>query len=302
MKIDRKAIKQMAREKIRAARPRPALITLGYSAIVYVLSFAVTATTTFAVPSTMEDFARTGGTAAFMSLFLSVLLALFTGVMSFGYTAYTLRVSRGEGAGFSDVLSGFAHTGPVILMSLILFGFSLVWCIAILVPAILAMGAIIGMSLLQSPQAATVGMVVAFVLYFAAIMLLVYVLIRYALSTLALADHPEEGAMAAVRRSRTLLRGRYMELFVLHLSFIGWYLLLFAIILAVALVSVFVLRARYGMMGSYMVAMVVTYLAMIPFSCWLTPYISVTLAEYYRALSPEAETLPQLDTDRPEPF
>lgn len=52
-----------------------------------------------------------------------------------------------------------------------------------------------------------------------------WVSLRYALAYYLLADHPDYGAFAAVRRSVELTRGWKWEMFKLAFSFIGWELL-----------------------------------------------------------------------------
>lgn len=47
----------------------------------------------------------------------------------------------------------------------------------------------------------------------------------YAMTPYIIADDPEIDAMAAIDKSQEMMRGHKMELFLLHLSFIGWYLL-----------------------------------------------------------------------------
>lgn len=48
---------------------------------------------------------------------------------------------------------------------------------------------------------------------------------RYRLATYVMADMPETGVSAAIRRSCEVMKGRKMELFSLELSFMGWRLL-----------------------------------------------------------------------------
>lgn len=47
----------------------------------------------------------------------------------------------------------------------------------------------------------------------------------YAMTPYIIADEPEIDAMAAIAKSQEMMRGHKMELFLLHFSFIGWYLL-----------------------------------------------------------------------------
>ena len=47
----------------------------------------------------------------------------------------------------------------------------------------------------------------------------------YAMTWYVLADHPEMGANEAITKSKEIMQGHRMELFILQLSFIGWFLL-----------------------------------------------------------------------------
>ena len=47
----------------------------------------------------------------------------------------------------------------------------------------------------------------------------------YAMTPYIIAEEPEIDAMAAIAKSQEMMKGHKMELFFLHFSFIGWYLL-----------------------------------------------------------------------------
>ena len=64
--------------------------------------------------------------------------------------------------------------------------------------------------------------VVFIVVFIAAALLILFLVLRYALAPFCLADRPDGGPLEAVRRSRTMLFGRYGEIFKLALSFLGW--------------------------------------------------------------------------------
>lgn len=49
--------------------------------------------------------------------------------------------------------------------------------------------------------------------------------LAYAMTPYIIAENPEIDAMKAIDMSQEMMRGHKMELFMLHLSFIGWYLL-----------------------------------------------------------------------------
>ena len=77
--------------------------------------------------------------------------------------------------------------------------------------------------------------------------------ISYALTGYILADNPELSANEAITRSRDLMRGNKLRLFLLCLSFFGWIVL-----------SVFTLGI--GLL-------------------WLCPYVNATMAAFYRSVS-----------------
>lgn len=74
----------------------------------------------------------------------------------------------------------------------------------------------------------------------------------YSMAMYILAENPEIGALEAIDRSKAMMDGHKMELFVLNLSFIGWYLLC-AVTFGIAAI-------------------------------WVTPYVSATTANFYNSI------------------
>ena len=83
--------------------------------------------------------------------------------------------------------------------------------------------------------------------------------IAYSMSTFVLAENKGMSARACIKASKEMTKGHKGELFVLELSFIGWFLLCF-ITLGIA-------------------------------SIWVGPFMQVTFANAYNALKPQAETV-----------
>ena len=80
---------------------------------------------------------------------------------------------------------------------------------------------------------------------------------RYHLATYVMADAPETGINAAIRRSREIMKGRKMELFSLEVSFVGWHL---AVSLAQMLLLTLlgsVLGMALGMFASFLLQLYV---------------------------------------------
>ena len=246
--VDRRALKGAARQDLRAARPRVWKVTLVYllltSGLLLLLNLVLGNSVSYArdlltVVLTTDDpqillnaLTAPGSPVAVPVFFLQILLQLYTMVLSFGYYGYTLRRTRGEEASYGDLLGGFGMTGRVILMNLITIAFSLCWAVLVLVPVTLAVSFLMTLTIMGSyfyaPSvelftAQVVGLyVVLLVVVIAAALVIPFLALRYVLAPFCLADHPDDGPLEAVRRSRRLLSPRYGELFKLVLSFLGW--------------------------------------------------------------------------------
>lgn len=291
MTIDRKELKQRAKELMTRARPHPMLVTLVYLLIYQALSMGVSIATTIAQISrgiVAGDmlYGNYDPAYATLTLFLNVLLFLFGVVMQYGYTNYNLHLTDRREGSYGVLFSGFPETGRVVLMNLVLAGFYFVWALAVGIPAFV----LIFLCLMVLAVSPVIGSVFLLAAYFGMIILLLYVMVRYAFSTLVLADDPYMGPLSAVRRSRDLLRGRNKEFFVFQLSFFGWGLLSVLIVLvvmgSVMAFAYLVLQTKTAIALGMVVGMLLGFLANLPLSIWLQPYIGVSTALYYRALSP----------------
>lgn len=177
------------------------------------------------------------GPMASVAMLVGLILGFYSLVVSLGYYGYTLRVMRGqEGGGYGTLFSQFYLAGKVILLNILKFIFIYLWCLLFIFPGIVA----------------------------------VY---RYRLAEYALLDDPEISPLEAIRRSKRLMMGRKMQLFVTDLSFLGW------LILAGLIVSlVYQLALMFLPMA---VADLVSLAANIAISMFLSAYISLTQAGFY---------------------
>ena len=121
-------------------------------------------------------------------------------------------------------------------------------------------------------------------------------MLRYALAPFCLADRPDGGPLEAVRRSRTMLFGRYGEIFKLALSFLGWDIL--AAVLSGLVTGVCVGLGCFFFLGmgstaaltaGIIASQVLSFLLPLPLTIWLTGYYTGTLARYYDAVSAAAQ-------------
>lgn len=337
MIFDRKEIKRSARADLRLTRPRVWVVTLVFllltSGLTFVLDMALTnplgsiqafLTAQAAGGSEMqmiEALESARPAQSMLTIFLQILLILYSVVMSFGYMMYSLRRSRGERAGFGDLISGFGMAGRVILMSLVIFVFSLGWYFMVFVPLsavltaaaalLLPFDALLGDAALWAAgtgdwissidlsgiwlftgAAVLVGIIAA--------VLLLYLTLRYSMAPFFLADDAALSPLNAVRRSRQILRARHREIFSLVLSFLGWALLPVGIYLAVVVLGSIVLALLYATAGSYLVFSVGIWVVMalgtvcaLPLLLRLYGYFYGTLARYYLFLTGSSAPAPQ---------
>jgi len=133
------------------------------------------------------------------------------------------------------------------------------------------------------------GMVMSVVSVVISLILYLVVCIPFALVNFALADHPEKGAMGAIRRSRQLMRGNRWKFFVMTLSFFGWSIVVtIPEALAIGLTTSLAIILPQGVLT--VVTAVLTFLGGLPHLLWLTPYMHTTYAQCYLALrGPEEE-------------
>lgn len=217
-----------------------------------------------------------------VSWVLSLVLNIFQMVLGFGLTAYCLRLYRGQECGFPDLFTGFSMAGRVIgqqvLVALIAIGITILITIPVTMVAIFAagMGEVLGGILL----------VIAFI---GGVILLVAIMLGYVLSTLALADQPDLGAMGAIQYGKNLIRGHKGQYVILTLSFFGWALL--CCLLEGIFTGIYaVMHLPIPLWATSLIDLVL----MLPYYLWLAPYVQTSTAGFYEALRQEKETLPPM--------
>lgn len=192
------------------------------------------------------------GTRAMLETVQTILQSAATVAMpfwEFGYLFMLLRLERGQYASFSTLLDGFRHFGPVLRLTLlswlvyVAIGFAVFYpsmmifivtplssaYMNALEPLVTSGVALNPAVLMQDPsvlEALYAGMQPMLAL-FGVIFLLVAIPVYYRLrlAQLALADHPEEGALRAIRKSLRLMKRNSLKLFKLDLSFWWFYAL-----------------------------------------------------------------------------
>ena len=113
---------------------------------------------------------------------------VLTGVFAAGLAIVMLEIVRNWEVKFTDMFKGFNNFGTNCIAGILVSIFTILWSLLFVIP----------------------GIIKAY---------------SYAMTFYILADHPEMSAKDAIKTSQVMMDGHKMDLFVLELSFIGWYLL-----------------------------------------------------------------------------
>lgn len=189
--------------------------------------------------------------------FLPVVQSIFLLVLEFGYMACMVRISRGQYTSVRTLKTGVDRFWPLIRLSVvktliysavIFAGIYLAILLFLFSPfsddlmdimtPLLSDSSILSGSIpvLDAATQQAISKAVRPAFLFLALVLLVLftpVFYRYRMADYVLYDHPESGALYAMRESRTMMRGNRRDLFRLDLHF-WWYYLLMVLVSVVA--------------------------------------------------------------------
>lgn len=264
MTIDRKSLKRSARDAMRLARPAPFWISLLATAIVMLLGgLGMSLDGTLASLRTMLAAAIQGGPVSYVApvarggtfgSILNAALEIMTAVVSVGFVVYAMRVWRRLSASAGNLFDGFGLFFRAVLIQILPSVLVGLWSLVYVVP-VTGLVAATGHSWWM----------------FAGLPLMIPALraaYSYRLSVYIMLDRPDMGCWQCVVMSKQLMQGHKWELFVLELSFLGWYLLAAVIPIGGLLLMI-----------------------------WANVYQQVTFAGYYDAVAgvAPAEDIPPLD-------
>ena len=203
MPIDRSALKSRAREVIATSNPR--VVTVGVVYLVITIVLGALGSRVMSVNISQSEamnylrYAADGNyeyalkyaetmqppAAAYA---INLLLSLLSGIVGTGFTIFLLNTIRNNQPCYGNLLDGFGFWWRIILLNLL-------------------EGLIVGaLSLLL----AVPGIIAHY---------------RYSQALYILIDDPSKSPVQCLRESGTMMKGHKKELFILDVSFIGWYLL-----------------------------------------------------------------------------
>lgn len=222
----RAQLKQSAKNAMRNTMPSVMLIALVYLVIIYVLTVLeykvmFPGMSLFRVYMTILDGGLPPMNAGAASQLLRFAITVMSSMLGIGMTWVCLNVSRFRQVDFGSLFDPFAMFFKLLWLNILMNIYIMLWSLLLVIPGIIAS-------------------------------------YRYSMAMYIMLDNPEFSASECIRRSKEMMDGKKLDLFVLQLSFIGWHLL-----------------------------------TIIPFvDIYVLPYVQTTYANFYNALSgyiPEAD-------------
>lgn len=291
--FDRAGLKQTAKAKLKGNLVQPTLVNL---VVGIVLSFVSTVpfysmlknfspTNFYSYSSSMgygEEFyseasTMSSGAAIFPSILALLVTILVLIPISTALTRYFIRFWRDEAPTFGSAFNGFSdgRFGPYIGASLWQALWLCIWMLPGMV--IFGIGSVMMVNSQYSGGSGGFGAFLMFVGMLALYVAVIYKAYSYYLTEYIIADNHKVGARKSVSLSKNLMKGHKWEAFVVALSFIGWFLLIYvALMIAVA----FVAMGINGMVFGWILAVILGIVIWIG-SLVLQTYMSVTFAGYY---------------------
>ena len=230
-----------------------------------------------------------------------------------GYTYYALQIARGKDAGIPSLFEGFRRFGPVLRLRLFT---ALLVTLAIFVSSYVASAlfmfsplsnammaelepliqpnmdeAAIMEVMLPLLEANAVPILILFGLCFLGCGLFLFC--RYRLAEMWLLDHPDCGALAALRTSRKLMKGNAKAMLRIDLSY-WWFYLLTLLVTALGLGDTILdslgVELTMDAFTHYLVFFSLYAWSHMALYWWKQNQVSVTYAHAYLALCPQEET------------
>lgn len=198
-----------------------------------------------------------GGFTVLSFSFVSILVGLVALVLNAGYYCYCFGILRREEMPYESLFDAFPFAGKVILLSIVEGVFIFLWSMLFVIPGIIAA-------------------------------------YRYSFAMLNLCENPELGVMEALNLSKQQTFGYKWQLFVLQLSFIGWYLLAAAAMWVYWAAVYFLLPDSYPgiMLGSLLF-----FALSIAAEIYLKPYLQLSVCGFYLlATAPQVNEPPHFDS------
>lgn len=123
--VDRRRLKEEARELLRTAQVSSRGMTALYLGILVVLSLVNSLTSSV-------------GSGGILSTFVSILTNLMSAVLAAGFVMYCMAIRQGQRAEYLTLFDGFSFVGKVIGLNILIAVFTFLWSLLFVIPGIIA--------------------------------------------------------------------------------------------------------------------------------------------------------------------
>lgn len=165
--------------------------------------------------------------SAFWRIFIWGVNLVFIGALSFGISRFFIKLVRRDHPAIEDLFEGFKILGKTILINVAISIFKFLWYALGVV--VISLVGIIGVVVLRNQDYTENKLVITFLIFTIlslAILLCISIFLnRYALTYYILNDNRKLDVMDAINKSVEIMKDNKIRLFLLYLSFIGWYVL-----------------------------------------------------------------------------
>lgn len=152
---------------------------------------------------------------------------LLTGAFTYGIVNLFLNLIRNSNGQVEDVFAGFKNYGRTFIINLLLTIFKFLWSLLWFIPYIAAV-IIVAIPMFSGERSSGSifgGIAIIVLLTLIISITLTIFLNRYALAYYIAHDDRDISASDAIKKSIQLMKGNKIRLFLLQLSFIGWFIL-----------------------------------------------------------------------------
>ena len=152
---------------------------------------------------------------------IAALLFILTPILDTGFKSYCMKLNNAQETEYKDIFNGLLFIRKVLSIFFVTSFFVIAWSVLLIVP----------------------GIVAAY---------------KYRQAYYILLDDPKKSVMQCITESSRLMYGRKLDLFVIDLSFVGWHILNFIILIAMP----------------FQISLPIL-------SIWTSPYIGLTRVKFY---------------------
>ncbi len=314
MHYDRTELKNQVKIDLRDTRPRAVWVTLVYLVAVFLISTLIQALNAQGglysameqINALMESYQNGAMDEADMSrqmleimstvapsavgtaLMFSFISSAVNWTLTFGYRGYCLGVVRGAAPGFLKLACAFPQWGWVLLTRLLIALFTFLWGLLFYVAGAIAAALLIAF-LDNTALAVTLVMVVMIAVVWG----ILFIALRYVMADYILMDEKVD-ALEAIKRSKSMMRGRKWHYFELEISFLGWLLLVGLVCVIAQGIAVYsalgaALTAGGDLVGALMELSgsgdlfvgTLAWILTLPILMWLRGYMTCSEAKFY---------------------